>query len=335
MKETFFSLILPVYNIKDYIRRSVDSILKQDFDDYEMILVDDGSTDGCAEICDELETTDSRISVIHKENGGLSSARNAGVNVATGKYIFFIDPDDWIEQGALSLLHRCLCEFPCDVLKFNYISRPDGEIWKSSIPVGQYDANDISSFIVKEALINTGQVNFSAWSHIYNLEFLNKNEIRFVSEREIASEDYLYNFQVYLTAQSMKVIDNALYDYDFRDGSLSRRYRYEIFEQYEALNSKMVNFAKKKNKYSDLENELYDSYIGKTFYVVIKNECTVNNTHPRSEALRKIKGVLNHNKLRIALANYKCNDCGFKKRLMLFLMKHKMAFAIYLWHIRS
>lgn len=90
------SVIVPVYNVEPYLRQCVDSILGQTFRDFELILVDDGSPDGCPAICDEYAKMDSRVKVIHKENGGLSSARNAGLDVAKGKYIAFVDSDDWI-----------------------------------------------------------------------------------------------------------------------------------------------------------------------------------------------------------------------------------------------
>lgn len=91
------SVIVPVYNVEPYLRRCVDSILGQTYENLEVILVDDGSSDGSGAVCDEYEAKDSRVRVIHKENGGLSSARNAGIDASTGEYLSFIDSDDWIE----------------------------------------------------------------------------------------------------------------------------------------------------------------------------------------------------------------------------------------------
>ena len=93
------SVVVPVYKVEKYLNRCVDSIIRQSFDDLEIILVDDGSPDQCPAICDQLAELDSRIVVIHKENGGLSSARNAGIKVATGKYIGFVDSDDAIDES--------------------------------------------------------------------------------------------------------------------------------------------------------------------------------------------------------------------------------------------
>lgn len=100
------SIIIPVYNVEKYLERCIDSILSQDFRDFELILVDDGSTDKCSEICEEYKLRDKRVIVLHKENGGLSSARNAGLEIARGEYVGFIDSDDWIEENAFPKLYQ-------------------------------------------------------------------------------------------------------------------------------------------------------------------------------------------------------------------------------------
>ncbi|MBQ7751480.1 MAG: glycosyltransferase family 2 protein [Clostridia bacterium] len=104
------SVIVPVYNVEPYLRRCVDSILNQTFSDFECILVDDGSPDGCPAICDEYAEKDSRVKVIHKKNGGLSDARNVGLDKANGKYVSFIDSDDWIHPQMLEILYKGLMD---------------------------------------------------------------------------------------------------------------------------------------------------------------------------------------------------------------------------------
>lgn len=106
------SIIIPVYNVERYIRTCIDSILKQDFQDYEIILVDDGSEDGSGLICDEYQEKNSKITVIHKTNGGLSDARNAGIRQAKGDYLLFVDSDDYIGEKSLQLIARCVKSQP-------------------------------------------------------------------------------------------------------------------------------------------------------------------------------------------------------------------------------
>lgn len=112
------SIIVPVYNVEKYLQRCVDSILNQDFQDFELILVDDGSTDCCLQICEEYREKDDRVVVLHKENGGLSSARNAGLNIARGEYIGFVDSDDWIEIGTFHNLYQFGLKNNLDIIIF-------------------------------------------------------------------------------------------------------------------------------------------------------------------------------------------------------------------------
>ena len=113
------SIIVPVYKVEQYLSRCIDSILNQVFQDFELILVDDGSPDNCGEICDIYELKDNRIKVIHKKNGGLSDARNFGIEKASGEYLFFIDSDDCVTSNCLSIVDKNLID--CDVLVFNIL----------------------------------------------------------------------------------------------------------------------------------------------------------------------------------------------------------------------
>ena len=111
------SILVPIYNVEAYLIRCIESVLSQDFEDYELILVDDGSPDHCPQICDEYATRDKRIKVIHKANGGLVSARLAGFQQAKSKYIMFLDSDDWLAEGALTKLLSTAIEGEYDVVK--------------------------------------------------------------------------------------------------------------------------------------------------------------------------------------------------------------------------
>ncbi len=132
MDRPFFSIVIPIYNVEKYLNECVDSVLAQTFADIEVILVDDGSPDRCPDICDEYAEKDSRIKVVHKKNGGLSDARNFGVNTARGHYLMFLDSDDyWDDTDALHKIHQKLLEFHCsaDVAMFQAkLLYPDGSM---------------------------------------------------------------------------------------------------------------------------------------------------------------------------------------------------------------
>ena len=130
-----FSVVIPVYNVKDYLPKCIDSVLAQDFDDYEIVLVDDGSTDGeSGAICDRYaEANAARIRVIHKPNGGLGDARNVGIEAAQGEYVVFLDSDDYVDAGMLSALAAVIDRFHCDMIDFGLAVVHDGKVTKQLV----------------------------------------------------------------------------------------------------------------------------------------------------------------------------------------------------------
>ena len=127
VKNELISVIVPVYKVEPYLRKCIDSIINQTYKNLEIILVDDGSPDNCGKICDEYAEKDSRIVVIHKENGGLSDARNAGIDTAKGEYLTFIDSDDWITENYIKYLYDLLNKYTADISGCNYtVVRDDG-----------------------------------------------------------------------------------------------------------------------------------------------------------------------------------------------------------------
>ena len=119
-KMPYFSIILPIYNVERYLEECIRSILNQGYQNYELILVDDGSTDNCPAICDAYAAQFDQIRVLHKRNGGLSSARNVGTEEARGMYIWWVDSDDRIEPGALEILYGVTSREEPDIVKFNF-----------------------------------------------------------------------------------------------------------------------------------------------------------------------------------------------------------------------
>ena len=116
----FFSVIVPVYKVEKYLPAAIESVLNQTFSDFELILVDDGSPDKCPEICDSYKEKDGRIKVIHKPNGGLASARRAGIKEAQGEYVLNLDSDDLIENDTLECAHNIIAGTDCDIVSFAY-----------------------------------------------------------------------------------------------------------------------------------------------------------------------------------------------------------------------
>ncbi len=234
--QPFFSLILPCYNVEAYVERCVRSILEQDFEDYEIILVDDGATDGTPAICDALAQQEPRIRVIHKENGGLSSARNAGLDIARGKYIWFIDSDDWIEPSALIQIYQACCDGEPDIVKFaHYRMEKEKKTVLLNVGAGLYRSQEQIAMLWRKALCEAGRYSLSSCMHVYKRDFLAMHRFGFVSERLIGSEDYLFNLQTLMRAQTLTVLANPLYTYEKRSGSLTQTYKPDLPERYAHL----------------------------------------------------------------------------------------------------
>ncbi len=213
-----FSIIIPVYNVEKYLPSCVDSILSQLFDDYEIILVDDGSIDRSAQICDEYAEKDLRIQVIHKSNGGQADARNVGLEFARGDYVCYIDSDDFLKNNrALQLLADKTKNNP-DIVHYKFVEwfENDDHItdchFNYNIPTeGRSVADIYCALIDKDAYYN------SAWSKIIRRSLLIDNNIRF--EKGIVGEDNEWYYHVVMAAKSLVLVDEPLYVYRRRKGS--------------------------------------------------------------------------------------------------------------------
>ena len=174
--ELAISIIVPVYNVEKYLNRCFDSILNQTFTDFELILVDDGSTDNSGIICYEYKTKDNRIKVIHKENGGLSSARNAGLDIARGKYIGFVDSDDFINKDMYKILFDTIQANNSDMVICDYYKVNEDDINKFRNLKCNCENIKIKNLNNLESIDNlflTGEKFIYAWNKLYKRELFN------------------------------------------------------------------------------------------------------------------------------------------------------------------
>lgn len=196
-KTPFFSIIIPIYNVEKYLEECIQSVICQSFSSFEVILVDDGSLDKCPQICDKYAKTNKNITVIHKNNGGLSSARNAGLRVANGDYVVFLDSDDyWNDFNALNNLKKELDNCQAEILVFNcYLKYPDGRILEDRTD-RKYpnNINELSNVEQQEESIKNEILPGSAWIMAIKKNFLLSNKLFF--KEGIRSEDTEWMFRV-------------------------------------------------------------------------------------------------------------------------------------------
>ena len=218
-KEALISIVVPVYKVEKYLKKCVDSILNQSYTDIEVILVDDGSPDDCGKICDEYTEKDKRVKVIHKENGGLSDARNIGLENASGDYILFIDSDDWIHEDMVDILYRNLKANDTDMsmCMFKYVfEESEEEVFDECHCTEQVEV--LSSEDILRRYYSEDRVPYVvAWNKLYKKDLF--KEIRYPKGK--IHEDEFTSYRLIHQSDKIAVIYSALYYYLQRAGSIT------------------------------------------------------------------------------------------------------------------
>ena len=233
-----FTIIVPVYNVELYIRRCFDSIIYQSYEDFECVVVDDGSTDDSGIICDEYAEMDNRIKVIHKANAGLSSARNVGLDVANGKYILFCDSDDWYEQGTLNELAMAISKSKSDVVIFGF-----KHVFKTYASDNIFDTKTDNELIKDKLLTNNWSC--SACNKCFRREFIGRKRFPF----GVLYEDLAFIPRLVFSADTIAVVEKVLYNYDLtREGSITKFRQSDKIMHFFLAQLGNFEFAKSKNR---------------------------------------------------------------------------------------
>lgn len=228
MEMPLVSVVVPVYNVEKYLDRCVSSIVNQTYENLEILLIDDGSPDSSGSMCDAWARRDSRIRVIHKQNAGLGMARNTGMDQATGKYIFFPDSDDYVDT---LLVEKCVANALANDAEVVCFGRSnvyeDGRIEPAAVSdaVTYYTGAAVQTELLPCMFTYELGFGVSAWGRMYDLNVLRAADLRFVSEREIISEDAYFSLGLFSRVKTVTVLPESLYYYCRRDTSLSRRYQ--------------------------------------------------------------------------------------------------------------
>ena len=234
------SIIVPVYKAEPYLARCVESLLGQTLSDIEIILVDDGSPDRCPQMCDEFAKADSRIRVIHKENGGVSAARNAGLDVAAGEYIAFADSDDWIDTNMYAAMMAQAREYDCDVVLCDCLKEfPDrAELYSHDIRGGYYSRDQLEHeyfphFLMMENVEYPATI--SNWLLLFRRELA--DGLRYIADVRY-SEDLLFGAQLIFKAHSFFYMKGeAYYHYRMNPNSATHRFVPDKWQDYRKLHA--------------------------------------------------------------------------------------------------
>ena len=254
----FFSVIVPVYNVEEYLEKCINSVLAQTFEDFELILVDDGSPDSCPRICDEAAEKDARIKVVHKPNGGLASARQAGIRIATGDYVYNLDSDDLIEPDTLECAHEIICNTGCEIVSFAYRWVENGiptRIINDGLDEGLYDKSAIEKHIFPRLLMDRSMnhVSYYLAGKAIKRAFLLPIQLG-VSTDISLGEDLCCVVPCYLEAHSVWISKKAAYLYTKRSSSISKNFNAgQIYQTEDIINAVKGHIS---GKNGDFEKQL-------------------------------------------------------------------------------
>lgn len=242
------SIVVPIYNVELYIDDCINTLINQTYKKIEIILVDDGSTDNSQKICEEYAKQDSRIKVLHKENGGLSDARNKGLDVAQGKYIIFVDSDDFVNIYFVEKLYKSCVQNESDisVCKYQEIKSKKEAAWKKQINSNNRTMTG-REYIIDMYNGESEKLGFVAWNKIYKKDLFINNNIRYPKGKYY--EDTFTTFRLLYTTKKITVINDTLYYYRIREGSIMTS-SIDLKKVYDGIEADIYNA-----KFYDKEND--------------------------------------------------------------------------------
>ncbi|MBR3932792.1 MAG: glycosyltransferase [Clostridia bacterium] len=337
------SIIVPVYNVENYLERCIESLRNQTLENIEIILVDDASSDSSPHICDKAAAEDSRIKVIHKVNEGAGKARNAALKIAKGEYIGFVDSDDFVDPHMFDILSQKMEEYNSDLVMsgVRYIG---GKVFENSGECEEkfYFDKD-TQFETNEDLkkLRLGIVGslpdddedskygMSIWKNLFKHEIIRQNGIYFQSEREMLSEDALFMIDYISCIKKATGICEAFYSYCRNGDSISKSFKKDRFEKCLVF----VNEAEKRFK-EDISPDEYKIYLYRFWQAMCRFICSQEIMHAfdnkiKYSVLKKRLETICTNSLTVeALKSYPIRKLTIKQCLFAYGVKHRMYFLL-------
>lgn len=330
--DEMISIIVPVYNVEAYLKQCLDSIRTQTYKNFEVILVDDGSTDLCGKICDDYSKQDGRFKVVHKKNGGLMDAWKNGLEYANSDLIMFVDSDDWVEKNILEILYNEYLQTMADIVCCSFFhSFKDKEIADDhNVKPGYYDKKKMESNIFP-VLINDGVplsrgVRICRWAKLIKKELLIRN--LFWTDNQITiGEDLNIMFPVIMEASSIDILPKQyLYHYRANDASIMKRVSPDMFSKVELLYKKELEIATYYREIYDFTHQIEMDFCDLSINIFVK-EYIQNNSF---ENFMKAKSSRNYKVLKQNMhpLRYKKSD-----RILAAAFKTNSVFSFILIHM--
>lgn len=331
MIDGLVTVVIPIYNVEKYLNRCIESVVNQTYNSLEILLIDDGSPDKCPEICDDWASRDNRIRVIHKENQGAGIARNTGIENANGEYICFFDSDDYIAPETIEKSYKLAKNDNSEIVIFGlYFVNANGKITNRFIQWDKpkrYSGDEVIKSFLPEYIApdpygdGTRKFYMSIWSAIYSMNLINKSDWRFVSERDITSEEIYSLTDLYSDVESVSVLPEAFYYYCENDSSLSRKYVADRYERIKDFYIKCTDLCRRKGYSDDIIHRVSKPYLAYTISA-LKQEAKVSKEH--------VKKIINDEVLQRVLKENKRDKVSLTRKVLFFTMRNKLYFLSFL-----
>lgn len=332
------AVIVPVYNVEAYLERCVLSLLDQTYPAAEIILVDDGSTDSSGRVCDEYASKYPVISVVHKRNGGLGFARNSGMDAVKNRkgYIAFVDADDWLEPDALEKLIGATQggKADCVMAGFSKIS-PEGRIAYRESPGAGIFFRDIINENLLPRLCGSSpskhdSIPMSVWACLFKVEIIDAGGLRFHSEREIISEDFVFKFEYLHAADMVVTIDACIYNYRTNDTSLTKTYRPDRFDASLYFYDYALNMIVGAGLSRDAVLRLQKSFLIYLRMCIGQEKGQLKSGQSRAAA-RAIKHMLSDDRVSEIVKDYPISNLGLRQRIFARIVLKRRAKTMFVF----
>lgn len=327
------SVIIPVYNVEKYLDRCLESVTQQTYKNLEIILVDDGAPDNSGKICDEWAKRDARIKVIHKENAGLGYARNSGLDVATGKYVSFVDSDDYIALNMYETMMSKILQAQADTCLCGHYRKYRDYKETKEISFGNacFSGKDVVGKILSGMIGNFPEagndfeLEMCVWQGLFSMEIINRNNIRFPSEREFISEDIIFDLDYYMHSEAVATVSECLYYYCMNGASLTQTFRPDRFEKEVILYKEIL--ARSKQKGLNIKIRADRSFLGRARRYMVS--VVANKKGAECDAL--LKKTVDDKNIEEILAYYPIEKLVKKHYIYSLLLKEKRCFLLKLY----
>lgn len=313
------SIIVPIYNVEEYLERGIKSILDQTFKNFELILIDDGSTDNSSKICDKYKNIDRRVKVIHKSNKGVSSSRNIGINIAIGEFIMFVDPDDTLEIDAVEYLYNLIKLYNADVACYRMKTYKNGSLTTKIDVIEKIELYYNENIIEKQ--LKDGLFLYSSCNKLYNRNLLKDNKF---NEDIKYAEDALFNLSIFTNCNLVVTSNLHKYNYFINKSSTVNNFNEKRLD---ILKAQCEMFNILKNKYDNYTDYIVRDFISSSISIIVDMAILGQSNR---KIILKLKNIIKDNEEMLKTKKL----INYKQKLIFRLLKIMPFSILFLYKMR-